>query len=57
MADSDSLRRYQADRSYPTIPGGEGKFTTEELRRIATAINALVDVVKKIDARLIAHGI
>jgi len=57
MADSDALKRYTADRSYPTIPGGEGKFTTEELRKVSTAINALVEFCKKADARMIAHGI
>jgi hypothetical protein len=54
--DSDVLKKYQP-RSYPTIEAGIPKFTKEELQRISTTVDLLVDVLKKLDTRCVAHGI
>lgn len=55
MADSDVLKKY-TERPYPTIEGGEAKYLIEELKKLSVATNLLVDVVKKLDAKQIAHG-
>jgi hypothetical protein len=54
--DSDVLKNYKP-RAYPTIEAGLPQFTKEELQRISTAVNLLVDVLKQIDARCVAGGI
>lgn len=55
MAQSDVLRPYSPS-SQPTIDGGDQKYLEQELRKISQAITLLSQVVKQIDARLIAHG-
>jgi hypothetical protein len=55
MAQSDVLRPYSPS-SQPTIDGGDQKYLEQELRKISQAISLLSQVVKQIDARLIAHG-
>jgi hypothetical protein len=55
MADSDVLRNYKP-QDYPQLPGSQDRYVVAELRRIAEAIAQINSVVKKIDARLTAHG-
>lgn len=55
MAQSDALRQY-TPRPYPTLdPPGFDKFITDQLLQISISIATLVQVVKKIDARLLAN--
>ena len=56
MADTDSLRLYKAAEP-PTIPGGEQRYLAGELQRISQSIGSLVQAMKKIEARMNAHGI
>jgi hypothetical protein len=42
---ANTLLKYQPN-SYPSIPGGEANYLAGELRRIANAINRLVEVVE-----------
>lgn len=57
MADSTkNLRPYQP-RTYPTIAGGEAKFISEELKRIADTQMQIATALKAIDARMQAAGI
>lgn len=42
--------------SLPNMPGSQERYLPEELRRVATTLNQLIQVVKQLDARLTAHG-
>lgn len=56
MADADSMRRYTA-QPYPNIEGGQGKFVTEQLRELQKTLATYADVIKKLEARLVAGGL
>lgn len=54
--DTDGLLTYQQNR-YPTLPGGEAKYLTDELAKVAKAINKAVEVMKLIEKRLNDAGV
>lgn len=56
MADTDVLRPYTAGDT-PTLPGSDKLYLQAELKRISEAIKLLVQVSKKLEARMTAHGI
>lgn len=58
MAQSGALKAY-SPRSLPLIedPDALTKYLSDELARIDRSISLLIQVVKQIDARLIAHSI
>jgi hypothetical protein len=56
MADTDVLRAYKVG-DVPTLPDSDKRYLAEELKRVSQAIGLLVQTMKKLDARLIAHGI
>jgi hypothetical protein len=49
----ENLRPY-VPNSYPSIPGGEPVFITEELDKLAATTNNLVEIVTERDAALVA---
>jgi hypothetical protein len=56
MADTDRLRDYRVGDN-PTLPGSDKRYLQDELRRISDAIGIVVEVMKKLEARMVAHGI
>jgi len=56
MADTDVLKQYRVGDP-PTLPGSDKLYLSEELKRISAAINLLVQVAKKLEARMTANGI
>lgn len=55
MADTDSIRPYRASDD-PTLPDN-GRYLSQELQRIQNSIAQIVVVMKKLEARMAAHGI
>lgn len=51
MAATDVLQPY-TPRQYPSIPGGEVRFLTEELRRLSTSVARLIEVLKLLEPRI-----
>ena len=51
MADTDDLRTYDA-QAYPTLPGSEARFISEELERLAQVIEAIVTATQALEARI-----
>lgn len=56
MADTDSLRAYKP-QDYPTLPGSQERFIPNELQRLSNSITQLIEVMKKLEARMAAAGI
>lgn len=56
MADTDALRPYKRS-STPVIPGGEARYQSDELKKIETVVASIVNVMKKLEARLVAGGL
>ena len=56
MADTDVLRPYKVG-DVPTLPGGDRLYLAAELKRISEAIGLLTQTMKKLEARMTAHGI
>jgi hypothetical protein len=56
MADTDVLKQYRVGDA-PTLPGSEKPYLTEQLRQISQGLNLAVAVLKKLEARLAAHGV
>lgn len=58
MAQSDVLKAY-SPHPLPLIedPDAQSKYMSDEFARIDRSISLLIQVVKQIDARLIAHSI
>jgi hypothetical protein len=52
---SDILNNYRPG-NYPQLPGSDPKFFNDQHQQISLVIAQLVQVVKQIDARLVAHG-
>jgi hypothetical protein len=55
LADSDVLRAYRTGDA-PSLPDSDKRYLADELKRVSEAIGLLVQVMKKLDARMIAHG-
>jgi hypothetical protein len=56
MADTDVLRPYKVG-DVPALPDGDKLYLAQELKRISQAIGLLVQTMKKLEARMVAHGI
>lgn len=56
MADSDRLVPFRVF-SPPTIPGGETKYFTEADKRIENSLRSAQDVIRLLEARLVAGGL
>jgi hypothetical protein len=54
---SDILKPYTVPSSFPQDPQALVRFLRNELQTLATTNGLLIQVVKKIDARLVAHSI
>jgi hypothetical protein len=52
MADTDRLRSYRRSKP-PTLPD-EGRYVAEELKRIEQTIGTIVEVLKALEARIVA---
>jgi hypothetical protein len=52
---TDALRSYDP-RPYPQIPGGEGRFITEELRKLSVCMELIRTVAKQLETRIAALG-
>lgn len=55
MADTDKLRPYKRGTP-PTLPD-DGKFIAQQLTKIEQALGTVGDVLKALEARMVAHGI
>jgi len=53
MADADALKNY-IPNPYPTIPGGEAIYITDELANIRSAFDRQTKVIKLLEARILA---
>lgn len=53
---TDVLRPYKP-QTYPSLPGSQELFVATELGRVAAAITQIIQVMKQLDARMVAHGI
>lgn len=53
---TDVLLPYKP-QDFPTLPGSAERYLPRELQRISNTLNQIVQVMKQIDARLVAHGI
>lgn len=56
MADTDVLKNYRVGDA-PTLPNSDKLYLSEQLKQISITINLLVQVAKKLEARMVAHGI
>lgn len=56
VADTDNLRAYRVGDA-PSLPGSDRRYLADELKRVAEAIGLLIQVAKKLEARMAAHGI
>jgi hypothetical protein len=56
MADADALRSYRRGPS-PTLDGGDREYFIRELESIERSFTTVIAVIKKLEARLVAHGI
>lgn len=54
-ADSDALRRYKPSE-YAAMEKYPARALMIELQRVSEALDVVVAVVKKLDARMVAHG-
>lgn len=54
--ESDILKDY-VQAKQPELPNGDVLYLRKELQKVARSISLLNEVVKQIDARLVAHGI
>lgn len=52
---SDIIQPYVPKR-YPSIPGGEARHISDELRSVSTAFNRLLELSKELDARIASLG-
>lgn len=55
VADTDKLRPYQP-RPYPNIEGGVPRYTSQEFVQISASISAIREVLKSLEARIVALG-
>jgi hypothetical protein len=56
MADTDALKNYVVGDA-PSLPGSDKLYLQAQLKLIQTALNLIVQVMKKLEARMTAHGI
>ena len=56
MADTDRLRTYKVGE-VPSLPGSDKRYLADELKRVSETINLLVETMKKLEARMAAHGV
>lgn len=56
MADTDALRNYTVGDP-PTLPNGDKLYLSAQLKLISIALNLIIQVMKKLEARMAAHGI
>lgn len=56
MADTDRLITFTPS-SYPSIPGGETRYLVDADRRIAQSLASITECLKRLEARMVAHGI
>ena len=56
MADTDKLRTYKVGE-VPSLPGSDKRYLADELKRVSETINLLVETMKKLEARMAAHGV
>lgn len=52
---SDILQPYKP-QSFPDDPGSQARYIPNELQRVSIALRQIIQVLKQIDARLVAHG-
>jgi hypothetical protein len=55
MADTDKLRSYK--RATPPALPDNGRYIAEQLRQIEDTLVTVAEVLKALEARLVAHGI
>jgi hypothetical protein len=55
LADTDVLKNYRVGDA-PTLPNSDKLYLSEQLKQISQAVNLLVQVAKKLEARMAAHG-
>lgn len=56
MADTDALRPYKRGDA-PTFPDSDRRYLQDELRRVQESIGIMTEVMKKLEARMTAHGV
>lgn len=56
MADTDTLKQYNVGNP-PTLPNSDKLYYAEELRKVQVCIGLLIGVMKKLEARMTAHGV
>lgn len=56
MADTDALKNYRVGDA-PSLPNSDKLYLAEQLKQVSIALNLLVQVAKKLEARMAAHGI
>jgi hypothetical protein len=56
MADTDVLRPYKVGDP-PSLPDGDRRYLANELMRLSQAIGLITEVMKKLEARMVSHGI
>uniref|UniRef100_E6VL31 Uncharacterized protein n=1 Tax=Rhodopseudomonas palustris (strain DX-1) TaxID=652103 RepID=E6VL31_RHOPX len=56
MADTDTLKQYNVGNP-PTLPNSDKLYYAEELRKVQLCIGLLIGVMKKLEARMTAHGV
>lgn len=56
MADTDSLRPYKVGDP-PTLPDGDQRYLAAELQRISQSVGSIIQTMKKLEARMTAHGV
>jgi hypothetical protein len=54
--DTSKLLPYNSS-GYPTIPGGEALYLTNELRKISSSLNKAVEIIKLLEARMNTNGL
>jgi hypothetical protein len=56
LADTDALRGYRRGDA-PSLPESDKQYLSDQLDAIAKALAQFVVVMKKLEARMVAHGI
>lgn len=56
MADTDTLKQYNVGNP-PTLANSDKLYLAEELKKVQLSIGLLIGVMKKLEARMVAHGV
>lgn len=52
---TDVLRPYKP-QTKPSLPDSEDRYLPTELQRISNTLEQIIQVMKQLDARMVAHG-